>query len=222
MADTDIPILEPRLVDIDELLSHPQNYRTHPQDQLDEIKASIRANGFYRNVVVAEDHTILAGHGVVEASKQLGMSQVQIVELPIAPDSAQALKVLAGDNYLSKMAEDDDRMLTDLLKQVAELDDIDGLAGTGFDEMNLAALAMVTRPAEEIEDLDAAAEWVGMPDFEPADPKVQLVISCDTEQDRDDLIRKLEVHISTKTRQTWSCVWPPSENADPGAVMLDG
>jgi hypothetical protein len=54
---------------------HPRNYRRHPQDQLRHISASIRENGFYRNVVVARDGTVLAGQGVVQASRRFRRPQ---------------------------------------------------------------------------------------------------------------------------------------------------
>lgn len=50
-------------VDPKRLKPHPRNYRGHPDDQLAHIERSIRDNGVYRNVLVARDYTILAGHG---------------------------------------------------------------------------------------------------------------------------------------------------------------
>jgi hypothetical protein len=57
------------LIAIKELKPHPRNYRSHPEDQLVHLVNSIKQHGFYRNVVVAKDNTILAGHGVVPSFK---------------------------------------------------------------------------------------------------------------------------------------------------------
>ena len=54
-------------IDIEKLIPHPDNYKEHPDQQLDHIIRSIEDHGFYRNVVIAKDNTILAGHGVVLA-----------------------------------------------------------------------------------------------------------------------------------------------------------
>jgi ParB-like chromosome segregation protein Spo0J len=52
-----------------DLKPHPRNYRTHSDDQLKHLIQSIKEHGFYRNVVVIKDGTILAGHGRFLESK---------------------------------------------------------------------------------------------------------------------------------------------------------
>ena len=56
------------LIELALLKPHPDNYHAHPDDQVEELAASLRQHGFYRTVVVARDLTILAGHGIVEAA----------------------------------------------------------------------------------------------------------------------------------------------------------
>jgi ParB-like chromosome segregation protein Spo0J len=99
-------------VPIGDLKPHPRNYQKHPADQLKHIQASIAAHGYYRNIVVARDNTILAGHGVVEASRAMGKKRVPVVRLDVAPDDPRALKVLTSDNEISNLAEVDDRGCT--------------------------------------------------------------------------------------------------------------
>lgn len=130
-------IHETELAALDELTAHPRNYRSHPEGQLDHIKASIKEHGFYRNVVTAQDGTVLAGHGVVEACRELGVDSIPIIRLDIEPDSVQALKVMAGDNAISDLAIDDGDALAELLGEIALADDLDG---TGFDDKALAKL----------------------------------------------------------------------------------
>lgn len=204
---------------LEDLKPHPRNYRNHPESQIEHLMHSIREFGFYRNIVLAKDLTILAGHGIVEASKRLGIEEIPGVRLEISPDSGLALKLLAADNYLSYFAEDDDRALTELLKGLGDLDI--SLLGTGFDQQQLAALAMITRPAHEIRDFDAAAEWAGMPDYEPAEKRLSLVLICWTEEDREELIRKLGVTVSSKVRQVWSAWYPPQLKDDSSSLMFD-
>ena len=93
----DVDIRQSRLVKITGLKDHPRNYRTHPEDQIEYLMESIRQHGFYRNVVVARDSTVLAGHGVVEAARRLGLEKVSVIRLDLDADSPQALKVLAAD-----------------------------------------------------------------------------------------------------------------------------
>jgi len=94
-------------VPVASLKPHPVNYRKHPEDQLRHIERSVKEHGFYRNVVVARDGTILAGHGVVLAAKRLKRDKVPVIRLPLAADDLRALKVLTSDNEISRLAEVD-------------------------------------------------------------------------------------------------------------------
>ena len=208
----------PELTAVADLTPHPRNYRDHPEDQIDHIVQSIRDYGVYRNVVTANDGTILAGHGVLLAAKRLNLEEIPAIRLDIDPDSPAALKLLAADNYLSHFAVDDDRALTELLGDVATLDD---LFGTGFDEQSLSALLMVTRDASEIADFDAAAEWVGMPDYEHGKEAIAVNIQFDNDADRLDFIDKHELEVSMKRQKTWTIWWPPRNRDDVSSLKWD-
>lgn len=195
------------MVLINELKPHPRNYVKHPEDQIEHIAKSLQQHGLYRNIVIAQDNTILAGHGVVQAAQSLGYEEISVVRLDIAPDSPAALKVLTGDNEIRHLAEIDDRALTEILRDVKD-SDIDGLLGTGFDEMMLANLVLITRPKSEIEDFDRAAEWIGLPDFKAGEEPYRIVISMETEELRDEFMKKLGVK-TYRTRGKTISMWHP-------------
>ena len=201
----------PEDVALDDLKPHPRNYQQHPEDELAHIMESIKTHGFYRNVVIARDGTILAGHGVTEAARKLGYTSIPAIRVDYAPDDPRALKLLAGDNEIRHLAEVDDRALTELLRELAELDDLNGLLGTGYDEMMLANLVMVTRPATEIGDLDAAAQWVGMPEYdERGDEKIQLLVNFATEDDRTEFYHLLGLTSdAVQSRGAVKSIWWP-------------
>lgn len=210
-----VPHYETATVSLGKLKPHPRNYKTHPEDQVLHIMESIQQHGFYRNVVVAEDYTILAGHGVVEACRRLGVTSVPVFHLPLRSDSSQALKLLAVDNELSKFGEVDDRQLSELLKEVMDGDET-GLAGTGYDERMLAALVMISRPASEIKNFDAAAEWVGMPNYQAGEHPIKLIINFDNFEDRQRFLEQAEMNILKRMDHdhTWTSRWPLSERED--------
>lgn len=211
--------MTPELVPIDRLRPHPRNYRVHPEDQLAHLEESLREHGFYRPVVVARDFTILAGHGITLAARRIGYQLAPVVRLDLDPDDARSLKVLAGDNEVGRLAEVDDRALTEMLREVKD-GDLDGLLGTGYDADMLANLVMVTRPEGEIADKDGAAEWVGMPDFEPEPAGVRLMFNFDSEADRDELVKHLGVRLLKGGRSTW---WPPRAQSDLSSLRyVDG
>jgi hypothetical protein len=205
------PSPSPVLIPIDQLKDHPRNYREHPEDQLDHIESSIRQFGFYRSVVASSDHVILAGHGVVKASRRMGLVHVPTIVLKFASTDRRALKILAGDNEISHMAEIDDRMLSEILREVRDGEERN-LAGTGYSDEALKALLMVTRPASEIRDFDEASHWVGMPAYDGSkrnEHKTILIFA--NEEDQRALERKLGIkpeNVTYISGHTRSVPWP--------------
>jgi hypothetical protein len=143
----------------DSLKDHPRNYRKHPEDQLAHIVASIKAYGFVKNVIIGNGDTILAGHGVVQAAKKMGQINIPVIRLDLDAEDPRAMKIVASDNEIAKLAEVDDRALTEMLKEIMASDPVN-LEGSGFNAEQLAALAFVTRPEGEIKDKNAANENV--------------------------------------------------------------
>jgi hypothetical protein len=211
-------VLTPELVDIATLLPHPRNYRTHPEDQIAHVAARLREFGQYKNVVVARDWTILGGHGVVLAAQSIGMTQLLVVRLGLDPNSPQALKLLAGDNEVARLAENDDRLLTEMLK---EIDTLDGLLGSVFDPAMLAALAMVTRPSSELANSNDAAQWAGMPEYEEGENPLRLVVSFRSAGDRKKFCEGAKLVALKMSTQTWSCWWPEKEIDDRSSVRFE-
>src|SRR5262245_55581742 len=202
------------LVAVADLKPHPRNYRTHTDQQLAHIRHSLQEHGFYRNVITARDLTLLAGHGVVQAAKQLQLVMVPIIRLDLEPDDPRALKVLVGDNQIGQLAAIDDRELTDMLKAI-HTSDLTDLLGTGYDAQQLAALVMVTRPASEIADFNAAEESLGLPshDSDALADSFKVMVHWETEADRQAFLALVQAdgrHLfgTTKTRAIW---WPLKE-----------
>ena len=191
---------------ISKLKSHPKNYNSHPEEELLHIVESIKNYGFYKNIVVANDYTILAGHGVVEAAKKMNYKKVPIIRLAIPFDDPKALKLLIGDNEIRHLAKIDDYGLTDLLK---ELKDTEDLLGTGYDEMMLANLLYITRPETEIEDFDAAKEWLGMPDYEEGKRVFRILVLCETLDLKNEFLKNN--NYVTSEKQLDSVWFPPKK-----------
>jgi ParB-like chromosome segregation protein Spo0J len=205
-----------------DLKPHPKNYVTHPDDEITHIATSIQQHGFYKNIVIARDATILAGHGVVQAATKLGMVTVPVVRLDLDPDEPKALKVLSGDNEIRHLAEVDDYALTKLLLEIKDTDHELGLLGTGYDEMMLANLVFVSRPESEIKDKNQAAAWVGLPSYENAPDILKIVISFRSEEDRKAFIAKTKLQIEARDRNTATCWWPEKEREDPKSLKWKG
>jgi hypothetical protein len=152
------------IAQLGELKPHPRNYKSHPDAQLEHLGESLETYDFFRRIIVARDGTILAGHGIALAAKAKGIETVPILRYDLAPDDTLALKLVALDNETPRGAVTDDLALSQLLREVQAAD---GLLGTGFDDKMLAELVMVNDAGQA--GLDAAKEWIGMPECESSD-----------------------------------------------------
>lgn len=204
-------------VKVSALKPHPRNYQKHPEEQLAHIEASIREHGFYRNVVVARDNTILAGHGVTEAAIRMGLETIPVIRLDIDPNSPAAIKVMVSDNEINNLAEVNDRELTELLRTLVNDNEID-LLGTGFNEEQLAALVLVTRHSSEILSKAQAEEWIGMPEYDNFEMPYKMFMSFQTAEDRQEFLNKLGyVGVSEERRSLW---YPNREHEDLKSVLV--
>lgn len=210
-----------QMVELSELWAHRGNYRGHPDSQMEHLTQSLREHGFYRNVVVARDGTILAGHGIAAAAQRIGLKKIPVTRLAIEPDSPEALKIIAGDNELAKLGEMDDRQLTEILRGVR--DEV-GLLGTGFDIETLTSLIMVTRPASEIQGVGAAAEWIGLPEYESPELPFKVVILCESEEDRRAFLETIGSPQAVANRLRTISIWwpePRTREDELGNLMFD-
>jgi len=121
--------------DIEKLIPYARNARTHSDDQVGQIAASIKEWGWTTPVLVDEDGGIIAGHGRTMAAKRLGMREVPVMVARGWSDAKKRAYVLA-DNKLALNAGWDDSMLALELKELGETGfDLD-LTGFSLDEIN--------------------------------------------------------------------------------------
>ena len=67
------------MLKVGELVPNPRNPRNHPEDQITGLVASIRKFGQPEPILVrAENHMIVAGHGVWTACRRAGLRQVEV------------------------------------------------------------------------------------------------------------------------------------------------
>ena len=121
--------------DIEKLIPYARNARTHSDEQVGQIAASIKEWGWTTPVLVDEDGGIIAGHGRTMAAKRLGMREVPVMVARGWSDAKKRAYVLA-DNKLALNAGWDDSMLALELKELGETGfDLD-LTGFSLDEIN--------------------------------------------------------------------------------------
>lgn len=126
---------------------------------------------------------------------------------------------MVADNEIRHLAERDDRALTELLKELAEAD---GLLGSGYDEMMLASLALVTRTAEEMPDLGAAADWAGLPEYDlTGDGRSTIIVNFRNDADREQFCATLGLNSDDIPRDNHGkSIWYPQRPYDDSRSIL--
>ncbi|ENG0235924.1 site-specific DNA-methyltransferase [Burkholderia multivorans] len=149
------------------LLPYARNARTHSDEQVAQIAASIAEFGFTNPILAGSDGVIVAGHGRLAAAQKLGLEVVPVVVLDhLSPTQRRALVI--ADNRIAENAGWDDAMLR---IEIAALQDDDfDLSLTGFDADALAELMAGEEPDTEGEtDDDAVPEVSETPVSRPSD-----------------------------------------------------
>lgn len=122
---------------VEKLIPYSNNSRTHSEEQVSQIAASIKEFGFTNPILVDSKQGIIAGHGRLMAAKKLGLAQVPVIKLDHLTDAQRRAYVIA-DNKLALNAGWDIAVLS------AE---IDRLSEEGFE------LPLLGFSDEELEDL---------------------------------------------------------------------
>jgi DNA modification methylase len=107
---------------IERLVPFARNPRTHTEEQVAQIAASIVEFGWTNPVLVGADGVVIAGHARLQAARKLGMNEVPVIVLDHLSEAQRRALVIA-DNQLA-------------------------LAGTGWDEELLRGLLVALRQDE--------------------------------------------------------------------------
>jgi DNA modification methylase len=140
---------------IDRLLPYIRNARTHTDEQVAQVAASIREFGWTNPLLVAADGTIIAGHARLAAARKLKMTEVPVIVLDHLTDAQRRALVLA-DNRLALDAGWDEEMLRVELASLQE-DGFD-LEVVGFSDEELENLLRDPEESNGLTDEDAVPD----------------------------------------------------------------
>ena len=132
---------------VEALIPYARNPRTHTDEQVAKIAASIVEYGWTNPVLVDGDNGIIAGHGRMAAARKLGLDEVPVIELAhLSPSQKRAYVI--SDNRLALDAGWNEELLA---LELAELSDAGyDLTLTGFEDAEIAALLADDARAEEV------------------------------------------------------------------------
>jgi len=117
---------------VKDLKKYPENPKKHPKNQIKKIADSIKEFGFTVPLII-KNNEIIAGHGRIEAAKELGLKEVPVIERDdLTDEQAKAFRI--ADNKLTE-SDWEDNLLREELKKLKENNY--NLNVTGFSESEL-------------------------------------------------------------------------------------
>ena len=153
-------------IGIEKLIPYAKNSRTHSDEQVAQIAASIKEFGFNNPVLISEDDVIIAGHGRVMAARKIGLMEVPCIRLGHLTETQRKAYIIA-DNRLALNAGWDNELLTIELNEL--LADNFALDILGFDVDELKNLLDPVKPTEGLTDEDEVPEVPEEPKTKPGD-----------------------------------------------------
>jgi len=124
-------------LETNKLIPYVNNSRTHSENQVSQVAASITEFGFNNPILIDKKNTIIAGHGRLLAAQKLGLPEVPCVRLEHLTETQKKAYIIA-DNKLALNAGWDEELLSLELKGLEE----DGFDTSliGFDEKEMAQI----------------------------------------------------------------------------------
>lgn len=164
------------------LVPYARNARTHSEEQVAQIAASIREWGWTVPVLVDEEGGLIAGHGRVLAARKLGLTDIPVMVAAGWSEARKRAYVLA-DNKLALNAGWDDELLRVELTELQAFDFDLGLIGFTDDEL----ASLTTDQSVGLTDPDEIPETPIEPVAKPGDVwllgKHRLVCGDSTDAD---------------------------------------
>ena len=155
-------MIQIEMMPTERLVPYARNARTHSDQQIAQIAASMAEFGFVNPILIGDDDVIIAGHGRLMAAQRLGMTEAPVIVLGHLTEAQRRALVIA-DNKIGENAGWDEAQLSQEL-QALLTDGFDlGLLGIPEDELDALLAEAEGRP----EISDDAADAIPDP---PADP----------------------------------------------------
>jgi len=146
-----------------DLIPYVNNARTHSEQQVLQIAASIKEFGFNSPVLVDGENGIIAGHGRVMAAKKLGLDEIPTIELKHLTKTQKKAYILADNRLALNSGWDNDLLALELGELSDDGFDLDLL---GFDDTELSLL-------DEPETTEGLTDEDSVPDV-PEEPITKL------------------------------------------------
>ncbi len=158
--------LQVRLCSVEQLIPYQNNARTHSEEQIAQIAASIQEFGWTNPILVGPDYVVIAGHARLAAAKKLRLIEVPVIVLGHLTEAQRRALVIADNQLALNAGWDTDLLRVELRALQAEEFDLDLI---GFGESELAELLANDEDYAGHADEDAVPEMAEVAISAPGD-----------------------------------------------------
>ena len=153
---------------------------------VEKVAESIKSFDFQQPILVDENMEIIAGHTRWKAALKLDLKEIPvIISSGLSEKKKKAYRI--ADNRLGEYS------IWDFPKLNLEIDDLDEsdkeLLNFGFDKTEIVN--------------NEPDEWVDMPEFEPGENDIKLIIYFASESDREAFVTEKKIEISRTQNNQW-------------------
>mgnify|MGYP005991842343 CR=1 FL=1 len=160
-----------KIVAVEDLVPYALNSRTHSDEQVAQLAASIREFGFTNPILIDEQHNLIAGHGRVLAARKAKMENIPAVIVTGLDDRRRRALVIADNKLALNAGWDEDALRVELEDLAGDFGDL-----MGFSEEELVALLggdVQEGLTDEVRDLSGDAE------------RFEVIIECSDEAEQE-------------------------------------
>lgn len=152
-------------VKVADLIPYANNARTHSDQQIAQIAASIKEFGWTNPILIDGENGIIAGHGRLAAARKLVMHEVPAIQLD-GLTKAQKKALILADNKLALNSGWDESLLAIELADLKETDFDLTIIGFSDDEIKALSTDVNFEPGSEddqgkLDELDP--KWISCP-----------------------------------------------------------
>lgn len=183
-------------VKIDTLLPSEYNPREITDRDFVSLKKSIKEFGFVEPLIVNKKNVLVGGHMRWRAAKELGLTEVPVFYVDLTPEKEKILN-LALNRIVGRWDYD---KLEEMVFELGKVEDLD-LSIAGFEDWELEMYN--PGPTSEIKNINEAAEWVGMPDYQIMSDPLKVIVSFDNEKDKIDFFKVIGQKYTEKIKSIW-------------------
>ena len=195
--------METEVVKISKIKKNPNNPRLVKDDKFKKLVQSIKDFPEMlkiRPIVVNEDMVVLGGNMRLRACKDAGLKDVPIIQASELTEKQQR-EFIIKDNV--GFGEWD----WDLIANEWDLNELDDW---GFKLPNFGNTDMVNT----VNSGDEYDEWVGMPEFNPKENTLKIVVSFENEADREEFGNLHNLQFIKKQQNAWMTRYPWVDRED--------